>query len=200
MNKKYIYLIRHGQDDSSFRGGWSKLDLTEKGIIQSKKLAIYLKQHYKIEKIIASDLERAKHTANIINSTLDIDIEFTNRLREMNNGLLAGIKNDIAEEKFPGIYYNTLNIDERYPEGESPIEFYNRVTNDFELILEENCNLNSIALITHSGVINIIYKYINNQEWSNKIKPIKVSNASIYILEIDENRRKFLGENICEFL
>lgn len=200
MSKKIIYLIRHGEDDSSFRGGWSSNELTAKGIIQSKKLALFLKQNYRIEKIISSDLMRAKQTADIINSELNIDIEFTDKLREMNNGLLAGMKNEIAEEMFPGVYFNTLDINEKYPNGESPKEFYNRIINDFEIILEENYTFNNMALITHSGVINIIYKYINNQEWSNKEKSIKINNASIYILEIDENCRKFIDENIYKFL
>ena len=193
--KKLIYLIRHGEDDKTIRGGWSNHKLTENGIKQSEKLSKYLNDNCKIEKIISSDLERAKQTANILNLELDVNIEFTERLREMNNGLLAGMKNEDAEKKFPGIYYNILEIDEKYPGGESPIEFYNRIINDFEMILNENKELNNIAIVTHAGVINIIYKYVNKQEWSNKIKSIKINNASFYVLEIDGENRKFVIEN-----
>lgn len=102
-NMEKVYLIRHGEDDRTVRGGWSNNKLTKKGIIQSKKLAIYLKEYCKIEKIISSDLERAKQTASIINSLLNVDIEYTHKLREMNNGLLAGMKNELAEKKFPRV-------------------------------------------------------------------------------------------------
>lgn len=197
--KKLIYLIRHGEDDETIRGGWSNHKLTENGIKQSEKLSKYLKHNCKIEKIISSDLERAKQTANIINLELDVNTEFTERLREMNNGLLAGMKNEDAEKKFPGVYYNTLEIDEKYPGGESPIEFYNRVINDFEMILNENKELNNIAIVTHAGVINIIYKYVNKQKWSNKIKSIKINNASFYALEIEGENRKFVVENFSIF-
>ena len=60
-----IFLVRHGKDDGNYRGGWSLVPLTEEGINQVKKLAEFLntqKDYYNIEKIISSDLERARQT------------------------------------------------------------------------------------------------------------------------------------------
>lgn len=179
-----IYLIRHGEEDSAFRGGWSNLGLTENGIEQSKKLAKKLKEHYSIEKIISSDLIRAKQTADIINFELNVEIEYTDKLREMNNGLLAGMKNEIAEKEFPGIYFNTLDMDEQYPGGESPNEFFERVVYGFKTILEENKNVSNLALVTHGGVIGIIYAYVNGLEWSNKIKNIRVGCCDVVKIEV----------------
>lgn len=198
-----IFLVRHGKDDGNYRGGWSDLPLVDEGKDQARKLSKFLeekKEEFGIEKIISSDLKRAKQTTEIINKKLNVPVEYTDRLREMNNGKIAGMLNSEVEKLYPGLYYNTLEIDERYPEGESPIEFYNRITKDFEKIVEENKNLNNIMIVTHSGVINIIYRYINNMEWSNKIKSIKISNASIYSLIINEKERKFELENYNEYL
>ena len=198
-----IYLIRHGKDDGNYRGGWSDRPIIDEGIYQVKKLADYLEskqKEYKIEKIISSDLLRARQTTEIINDKLKIKVEYTERLREMNNGEIAGMLNSEVEKKYPGLYYNTLKIDERYPGGESPIEFYNRIIKDFEDIVNENKIYNNIMIVTHSGVINIIYRYINNMEWSNKIKSIKVSNASIYSLVINEDKREFELENFNDYL
>lgn len=198
-----IFLVRHGKDDGNYRGGWSLVPLTEEGINQVKKLAEFLntqKDYYNIEKIISSDLERARQTTNIINEKLNVNVEFTERLREMNNGKIAGMLNKDVEKIYPGLYYNTLRMDERYPGGESPIEFHDRIIKDFKDIVKENKNHNNIMIVTHSGVINIIYRYINNMEWSNKIKSIKVSNASIYSLILDNNNRYFELENYNEYL
>ncbi len=198
-----IFLVRHGKDDGNYRGGWSSMPLTEEGINQVKKLAEFLntqKDYYNIEKIISSDLERARQTTNIINEKLNVNVEFTERLREMNNRKIAGMLNKDVEKIYPGLYYNTLRIDERYPGGESPIEFHDRIIKDFKDIVKENKNHNNIMIVTHSGVINIIYRYINNMEWSNKIKSIKVSNASIYSLILDNNNRYFELENYNEYL
>ena len=198
-----IFLVRHGKDDGNYRGGWSLVPPTEEGINQVKKLAEFLntqKDYYNIEKIISSDLERARQTTNIINEKLNVNVEFTERLREMNNGKIAGMLNKDVEKIYPGLYYNTLRIDERYPGGESPIEFHDRIIKDFKNIVKENKNHNNIMIVTHSGVINIIYRYINNMEWSNKIKSIKVSNASIYSLILDNNNGYFELENYNEYL
>ena len=64
-----IYLIRHGKDDGNYRGGWSDRPIIDEGIRQVKKLADYLEskqKEYKIEKIISSDLLRARQTTEII--------------------------------------------------------------------------------------------------------------------------------------
>ena len=37
-----IYIIRHGDDDERYRGGWSNLPLIEEGIEKCKKLANYM--------------------------------------------------------------------------------------------------------------------------------------------------------------
>lgn len=198
-----IFFVRHGKDDRNYRGGWSTMPLIKEGEEQVKKLADFLnerKNDYNIEKIISSDLERTKQTTNIINEKLGVQVEFTERLREMNNGKIAGMLNEEVEKIYPGLYYNTLRMDERYPEGESPIEFYDRIVRDFEDIVKENKQYDTIMIVTHSGVINIIYRYINNMEWSNKIKSIKISNASIYSLIIDEDKRYFELENYNEYL
>lgn len=34
-----IIFVRHGKDDSNYRGGWSTMDLTEEGKIQAMRLA-----------------------------------------------------------------------------------------------------------------------------------------------------------------
>lgn len=199
----HIYLIRHGADDPSYRGGWSKLSLTNEGIEQSKKLAEYLKNkqnEYKIQKIISSDLKRATQTADIINEALNLPIEYTEKLREMNNGELAGMLNEEAEKRYPGVYYSTLDFDEKYPNGESPKEFYSRIEKSFKEIINENQKLDSIMLVTHGGVINIIYHIIKEKEWNNKQKSFQTSTASIHRVAINEKNKIIDIENFKEHL
>lgn len=117
-----------------------------------------------------------------------------------NNGKVRKSSVDSIRNFLNSKYYKSLDIDEKYPGGESPIEFYNRIVNDFEDIVKENKNTGNFMVITHSGVINIIYRYINKMEWSNKIKSIKIANASIYSLRIEKNKREFELENFKRYL
>lgn len=118
----------------------------------------------------------------------------------MNNGEIAGMLNEEVKKLYPGLYYNTLAIDEKYPGGESPIDFYNRIEKNFIEIINENKNLDNIMLVTHSGVINIIYHVIRNLEWSNKQKGFPVANASIHRIVINNNEKYINIENLKEHL
>lgn len=163
-----LYLVRHGQDDESVRGGWCHNNLLAEGKRQSHQLGQELKR-IQFDKIYSSDLSRAKETSKIIHAYLkqNNEINFSTELREINNGFLAGMKNDIAEEKYPGLYYRTLEFDENYPGGESPKEFYERIHNFLveKIILSNDEN---ILIITHGGVISIMYHILNEIHYTNK--------------------------------
>ena len=148
-----IFLIRHGEDDERYKGGWNRLPLISRGKRQVSKLANYLEKRqkdFKIEKIISSDIVRTRQTAKIINNKLHLPIEYTRKLREMNNGVLAGMKVKDAIKQYPGVYFRALKMNERYPGGESPIEFRERVIKSFNELVEENKEHETIAFVTHN--------------------------------------------------
>lgn len=188
-----IFLVRHGDDDEQYRGGWSSLPLTQLGIEKVKKLADFFsneQEDIKIDRIISSDLKRAKMTADIINEKLNVKIKYDERLRENNNGILAGMLNEEAIKKFPNMYFSILEYDERFPEGESPKEFYERIKEAFFSIVNENNDVENLMLVTHAGVINIIYHIISNIEWSNKQKKLKISKTSITKIVINNQDKQ----------
>lgn len=102
-----IFFVRHGKDDETFRGGWSSHGLVPEGVEQAKQLANYFgekKEEYGITGIVSSDLPRAKETADILASELDLPVVTDERLREADNGSLAGMANAEALEKFGQAY------------------------------------------------------------------------------------------------
>lgn len=198
-----IYLIRHGDDDENYRGGWSELPLVEEGIEKSKKLRDYLydnKDIFKIDRIISSDLNRAKMTSDIINEKLKVDISYDSRLRENNNGLLAGMKNEEAIAKFPNVFFSNLEYDEKFPGGESPKEFFGRIKKAFFEIIDENRDKENIIIVTHAGVISIIHHIINNLKWTNKEKAIKIEKTSISKVVVNNGKITIEYENYIPHL
>jgi len=197
-----IIFVRHGKDDDRYRGGWSNLDLVLEGVEQAKKLAKHLaenKMEYNIARIIASDLPRAMTTAGYISAELGLPVLEEAQIREINNGDLAGMLNDESIVQYPGLFFSALEMDEPYPNGETPNEFYARIKNWFENFLVDNQNYNENTLVvTHSGVINIIYHMVRKVEWSNKGHTFKVSNCSIHMLNTDT--MVFEIENKIDFL
>ena len=55
-------------------------------------------------------------------------------------------------------------------------------------------------LVTHSGVINILYHVIRNLEWSNKQKGFLAANTSIHRIVINDNEKYIDIENLKEHL
>lgn len=194
--------VRHGKDDDRYRGGWSELDLIPEGIEQAKLLAKYLKDNthvYNIAHIISSDLPRTMTTAKFISAELELQIQKDFRLRETNNGDLAGMLNDTALKQYPGLFFSSLEPDEPYPSSESPNDFFMRIEKWFTDFCSHCHNSNDIVLVvTHGGVINIIYHLVNGIVWSNKGRSFNAANCSIHVLDMDT--MKFEVENLTDFL
>lgn len=199
-----ILFVRHGKDSDQHRGGWSQLDLLPEGKREAKTLADYLVQHkedYHFTKMITSDLKRAETTATILVEALQLPLEKESSLRETNNGDLAGMLNSEADQKFPRLYFRSLAMDEHYPNGESPREFYQRIKTWFQRFLQENDDSDETQIVvTHGGVINIIYHLVNQIEWTNKSNLFHVKHCSISLLNTKtlvfevENQTDFLEE------
>jgi len=184
-------LVRHGKDDDNIRGGWSNSGLTAEGKSQVKNLVDYISEkenELKIEKLFSSDLTRAVETIMPISTILNLKVEFKPEFRETNNGVLAGMPNNIAIKKYPGLFWNKLEWYESYPEGESPHTFYERIKIAWEIfsetIIKENKN---VILVTHGGVINVIYTLIDKKPFSNKMKMEKIDHAIMIPLKYNND-------------
>ena len=181
------YLIRHGKDDDSVRGGWSDSPLTEEGILQVQRLSLKIssENNINISQIYTSDLPRAKQTADILAKALSVPVTEISEFRETNNGVLAGMDNGTAEEKFPGLYWSALDWEQCYPNGESPQQFYTRISTAWLRLKKDTKNQDhDIALVTHGGVINVIQCLEKGIAYSNKANPFPVKNAEMVAIEI----------------
>ena len=179
-----IYLVRHGLDDESYIGGHSNIDLTNVGINQAKETGVWLKENnIKVSKIYTSDIKRAITTSNIIGGILNLNIIKTSELRELDKGLLTGLRKEIAKDKFPE-YINVDKIDVRYPGGESMLDLYNRI----KILLKNIDKYDNSLLVTHRGVINMIYVLLNNDELTMNKEKYGVEHASVHELNLEKRK------------
>lgn len=181
------YIVRHGKDDETVRGGWSQHSLVHEGVEQVNVLgAEMVKEGLNVRCIYSSDILRAKETALILGKYLLCPIEYLPEFREANNGYLAGLKHEVANEKFPGVYWNTLAYSERYPGGESPEEFYLRIQAawaNFKRKIKQ-MPTKDVMLVTHGGVVEAIMCIENGVEFTNKAKHFATPSAKLIPIEI----------------
>jgi len=181
------YLIHHGKDDDSVRGGWSSAPLTADGIKQVQQLSaeILMSDDMDIGVIYTSDLLRAKQTAQMISSVIAVPVIEMPEFREVNNGILAGMKNQIAEEQYPGLYWSSLDWEQTYPGGESPCLFYHRIADAWHHFKQQTrCLDHNVILVTHGGVIHVIQCIEHGIAYSNKTNPFPIGNAKMIGIEI----------------
>ena len=176
-----IYLIRHGADDDTRLGGWSDAGLSPIGIEQVQSTSEKISSgDYNIQRIFSSDLPRAKETAAIIAEQLKLHVVLLEEFRETNNGDLAGISKTEFQADYPGLYYSFLDWDQRYPHGESPAMFFNRIkTVWLSLKHETNGLTGNTLLVTHGGVIDVILCIENRSVYTNKCVHYRVDYAEI---------------------
>lgn len=151
-----MILVRHALAESE---GWfaGQLDfaLTAHGRSQLPDLVRQL-SGFPITAAYASDLTRAKSTAEAIAGEFHIPLECRPGLREMNFGEWQGLSWREIEQKFPATARNWL---EHFPEGRVPggegfPAFKDRVSGELEWIASKNRG-RCVVVVTHAGVIRI---------------------------------------------
>mgnify|MGYP002619908628 CR=1 FL=1 len=174
-----VYLMRHGQDDETYVGGWSDVSLIPKGIKEVNDTALWIYNHLDIKRIECSDVKRAIETAEIVREVLHLPYQLNSHLREQNKGKLNGVRKDIAYADYADFLGNEITVDTVFPDGESLRDLYNRVKEYLEEIFKME---ESTLLITHRGVINMIYYLLNKKDVDMNKKQFHVTTASVHEL------------------
>ena len=165
-----IYLMRHGLDDERFIGGYSNNHLTNEGVRSVCQARDYI-------------VNKGLETADIVNTKLHVPVIQMKYLRELDKGLLNGLNLEIANTYY-NEWMNVKDIYKRFPEGESLSDLYNRILYYYHDILKEDNTL----LVTHRGVINMIYYILTNTKLDYNKERFNVTHSSIH--EYDPTLKK----------
>ncbi|MFA0814487.1 MAG: histidine phosphatase family protein [Anaerofustis sp.] len=152
-----LYLIRHGERYRNLSEYYDtekqtmNPPLTPKGILQAERLAKRCAD-IPFDAIYASDLTRAKHTAEIMNETVRTKLIITDAFREIRVGEL----NHKTWEDFPELYeqWNSHEEDTPYPDGENGSMVWERCKPVLADIIGQNPQ--RAAVVCHGGTIRVI--------------------------------------------
>lgn len=153
-----LLIIRHGESEADILNvheGRADFSLTERGHKQAAAMSEYVAQNYKISRIYHSTLKRAAQTAGHLAENTGAELIPCKELMEFNNGLLAGLSREEADRRYP---YVELPPHMSKYEQESAIEFRARAEYMLSKILSENGADDTIAVVTHGGMINQLYR------------------------------------------
>jgi len=151
----HITLLRHGESVGNAEARWqgqSDFPLTDTGRAQARALAErWKKENVKFDFLISSPLVRAKETAEIIASALDLKVELDPLWLERDNGDFAGLTAHEVRQNF------------QHPPFSTPYDAVGRDgEGDWELFLRAGHALHSLLkreparylIVSHGGLLN----------------------------------------------
>lgn len=191
-----IVLIRHGETDWNVERrlqGHLDIGLNARGRQQAAALADSLQQE-SFAAIVASDLERAIHTAQAIAATRDLSVEIVGAMRERCFGALEGLRHDEIRVRLPDAYvaWKSRDVAAIYPPGkhvaESLTDFHARVVSAINGLVARFPG-QKIAVVTHGGVLDSIYRAATGLALSEP-RPVEIPNAGINRVMCEDSRIK----------
>ena len=195
-----LLIIRHGQSEADLLNvyeGRADFELTELGHKQAKQMSEFVKNHYNISKIYSSPLKRAVQTANHLSEKTGAKIFLDDRLMEFDNGLIAGLKKEIADIKYPAVL--NLSVNESIYGQESLMDFRLRADCFLTEFVKETDKKETVAIITHGGMINQLYRSFLQLPVDSNIS-FRTDDTGIHDWYIDEKNKKIIMANFLEHL
>jgi len=190
-----LILVRHGQTEANlncFLQGQSDGDLTKIGKQQAENLAQYLKR-MKFDRILSSDLKRAKDTASAIAKYHNITVEVKPIIREWNCGKLDGLP---AEELFKALEKSEqLLPDFRPEEGETLKEVQKRALKFLHEIENDFGGMN-VVVCSHGDFLRMLISVLTHKS-IKEANDIHLGNTSYSIFERRDQQWNIIAVNNC---
>lgn len=185
-----IYFIRHGETDWNAAQriqGRTDIPLNAMGRQQAAASAAHLKES-DWDILITSPLSRAKETAEIINTELNLPLVEMEEFVERGFGQAEGLTLADRAAIFP---------DGSYPGQEEWSDLIQRVLNGLETIHRTYTDHN-VLVVAHGGVINAILSELSKGEIGSG--KTKLTNASISHIHFHEKQWQIRDFNKTEHL
>ena len=187
-----IYFVRHGQSEMN-------IEEKEQGALGAlselgREQAAFVAKRFSdlpIDVIIASPYERAKETAEIINSHLKKEMVFSDLLAEWRPpSEIIGLRpHDPENVKIRGLMRDQKTVDpaSRYSDEETFVELKERAISALKYL--ENLEKESVLVVTHGGILRTIIaalimgEELTYPEYVKFLKTIRTRNTGITLIE-----------------
>jgi len=185
-----ICLIRHGETEWNKVGriqGTTDVPLNDRGISQARACGAHLKaQDWDV--IVTSPLERARHTAAIINEKLNLPLIEMAEFQEKHFGKAEGLT---AQERY-GLY-----PDKNYPGQEKPEAFRSRLISGLTQLNEQFVD-KRVLVVAHGGVIHTILEQLAFGEFD--AATVRLQNGGMNHIQFVERRWRIQTCNFVDHL
>jgi len=152
-----LLLVRHGETDWNRDGRWqghSDTQLNELGREQAARVADDLDE---VDVVYASDLARARETAEIVAERLGLDVHVDERLRERGFGAWEGKTRAEIEAEFADAHARWLAGEGPGADDAEAFETFGARVNDFLQDVLRRHPDETVLIVSHGGAIRVIH-------------------------------------------
>jgi broad specificity phosphatase PhoE len=160
-----LLIVRHGESAWNALGkwqGWADPPLSPEGERQARA-AIEPLRGLGLDAVSASDLQRARGTAQILTDGLGLgEVHVDEGLRERNVGEFTGLTREEIDARWPGILaeWRSGRV-QQAPGGEGP-EFLERVLAALDRLAERFTG-RKVLVVAHGGLIRTVHRHLGGE-------------------------------------
>lgn len=187
MTPTRLCIVRHGETDWNVvkrMQGHIDIPLNDAGLAQAEATAAGLADEC-FDAIYSSDLLRTWQTARPIAAARGLQVTAIAGLRERHYGRMQGMTTAEAKEAMPEIHaaYVGRHPDHDLDGGESLNVFAKRVVDTLTELAHRHAG-ETLLLVAHGGVLDIIYRLVNGRDLSGP-RDFPIPNAGLNWIEHD---------------
>ncbi len=192
--KTRLIIVRHAEAEGNFKRlfhGWYNSEITEKGHLQAKKVAERLAE-MPIDILYSSSLTRTLQTAQYIADIKKLPIIRTDKLKEINGGDWENKNFDDLPKLYPKEQFTWEKEPHihQMPNGESMVEFYERILKEVKSIVNQNLGKN-ICIVTHGTAIRALLCRFYGKSIEHMINIHWHDNTSVTVADYNDEANDF---------
>jgi len=187
-----IVLVRHGATDWNLEHrcqGSSDRELSEVGLQQAEQIAALLRSE-NLSAIYASDLKRARRTAELISQPHNLPVLIEDKIRELDHGKLEGLTFAEIRDNFGDFLIRWRNepAELQVPGGERLADVAERAWQGLERIVERHSHADNIVVVSHNfPIVGIVCRITGTH--LNNYRNFHLDPCGISRLHCDEANR-----------
>jgi len=189
-----LLLIRHGETWANRGGifaGYTDAQLTDIGYKQAEKTAQYVTEHYDVDRVYASDLQRAFETGKAVADHLGVEVVPEKGMREIFGGAWENVEYAKLCDMYPeeyGVWLQDIGKC-KCVDGESVEELGQRVMGTLTRIACAN-ESRTVVVATHATPVRVAQCLIEHGNLEKMREVPWVSNASVSEIEYRDGEWK----------
>jgi probable phosphoglycerate mutase len=201
-----VLLARHGETTWNRDGrlqGWAPTPLTDRGHEQARALAAAVDADYDVDRLVASDLRRARQTASYLADRVGCEPTFESTWRERDFGRYQGLPTERVFEEHDRLSLERAGRDaaEVRPEsGESLIDVRERVLSGWERVVAESDADETVAVVCHGGPLHLLVGAATDRDVVSAVLDGEQHNCGLNEVRVADGTMRLVAENRTDFL